>query len=61
MPYKKQVWQNNERLNADKLNAMDNEVFALSHKVNDDYKLVVKHIVTEEEGEVSFYCDRFYA
>ena len=58
MSYKKQVWQNNERLNADKLNAMDNEVFALSHKVNNDYKLVVKHIVTEEEGELSFYCDR---
>ena len=58
MPYKKQVWQNNERLNADKLNAMDNEVFALSHKVNNDYALVIKHTVTEEGGEVSFYCDK---
>lgn len=58
MSYKKQVWQNNERLNADKLNAMDNEIVDLSHKVNNDYELVVKHTVTEEEGEVSFYCDR---
>ena len=37
---------------------MDNEVFVLSHKVNNDYKLVIKHTVTEEEGEVSFYCDK---
>lgn len=58
MSYKKQVWQNNERLNADKLNAMDNEIVDLSHRVNNDYELVVKHTVTEEEGEVSFYCDR---
>ena len=58
MSYKKQVWQNNERLNADKLNAMDSEIVDLSHKVNNDYELVVKHTVTEEEGEVSFYCDR---
>lgn len=58
MSYKKQVWQNNERLNADKLNAMDNEIVDLSHKVNNNYELVVKHAVTEEEGEVSFYRDR---
>lgn len=58
MPYKKQVWQNNERLNADKLNAMDSEIVGLSHKVNNNYELVVKHTVTEDEGEVSFYCNK---
>ena len=58
MPYKRQVWQNNERLNADKLNVMDSEIANLSDKVNNNYQLVVKHTVTEDEGEVSFYCNK---
>lgn len=58
MSYRKQVWQNNERLNADKLNVMDSEIADLSNKMNNDYQLVVKHTVADDAGEVSFYCDK---